>query len=95
MGFVVGLTGGIGSGKTAVSDRFAARGVTVADADVASRRVVEPGTLALAEIEAHFGTAVLNSDGTLDRAALRQIVFSSANRRKWLEGVTVPAIMRE
>lgn len=95
MGFVVGLTGGIGSGKTAVSDRFAARGVTVADADVASRRVVEPGTLALAEIEAHFGTGILNSDGTLDRAALRQIVFSSANRRKWLEGVTVPAIMRE
>lgn len=95
MGFVVGLTGGIGSGKTAVSDRFASLGITIADADVASRTVVEPGTTALAAIVEHFGRDVLNPDGTLDRAGLRQIVFSDTSERKWLESVTVPAIMTE
>jgi dephospho-CoA kinase len=93
MGFVVGLTGGIGSGKTAVSDRFAARGITIADADVASRTVVEPGTPALDQITDHFGTGVLNEDGSLDRAALREIVFRDAAERKVLESITVPAIM--
>jgi len=95
MGFVVGLTGGIGSGKTAVSDLFAARGITVADADVASRNVVLPGTPALAQIVDHFGEQILNEDGSLDRAALRQIVFADDHERKWLESVTVPAIMTE
>ena len=95
MGFVVGLTGGIGSGKTAVSDMFAARGVTIADADVASRTVVMPGTPALAEIVDHFGGRVLNEDGTLNRGELRHIVFADAAERRWLESVTVPAIMAE
>lgn len=95
MGFVVGVTGGIGSGKTAVTDRFAARGITIADADVASRVVVEPGTAALAQIAEHFGEGVLQADGTLDRAALRKIVFEDAGERAWLESVTVPAIMNE
>lgn len=95
MGFVVGLTGGIGSGKTAVSDRFAALGVTIADADVASRQVVLPGTPALSEIARHFGEKVLLEDGRLDRGALRTIVFSDAGERQWLESVTVPAIMKE
>lgn len=95
MGFVVGLTGGIGSGKTAVSDLFAARGITVADADVASRNVVLPGTPALAQIVDHFGEKILNQDGSLDRPALRQIVFADGHERKWLESVTVPAIMTE
>ncbi len=95
MGFVVGVTGGIGSGKTAVTDRFAARGITIADADVASRVVVEPGTEALAQITEHFGQGVLQTDGTLDRAALRKIVFEDAGERSWLESVTVPAIMNE
>lgn len=95
MGFVVGVTGGIGSGKTAVTDRFAARGITIADADVASRVVVEPGTAALAQIAEHFGEGVLQADGTLDRAALRKIVFEDAGERAWLESVTVPAIMSE
>ena len=92
MVFVVGLTGGIGSGKTAVSDRFGALGITVADADVAARLVVEPGTPALAEITEHFGEPIL-SNGKLDRAALRSIVFSNNKERKWLESVTVPAIL--
>lgn len=95
MGFVVGLTGGIGSGKSAVSTMFAERGVTIADADVASRTVVMPGTPALAKIVEHFGRGVLNEDGSLDRAALRQIVFANAEERRWLESVTVPAIMAE
>lgn len=95
MGFVVGITGGIGSGKTAVTDRFATRGITIADADVAARTVVEPGTPALAQIAEHFGDAVLQQDGTLDRAALRRIVFEEAAERAWLESVTVPAIMAE
>lgn len=92
---MVGVTGGIGSGKTAVTDRFAARGITVADADVASRTVVEPGTPALASIVDHFGKEVLQPDGTLDRAALRAVVFQDAAERRWLESVTVPAIMSE
>ena len=95
MGYVVGLTGGIGSGKSAVSDCFKRRGVTIADADVAARTVVEPGTPALASITEHFGTGVLRPDGALDRAALRNIVFRSVDDRRWLESVTVPAIMSE
>jgi dephospho-CoA kinase len=93
--FVVGLTGGIGSGKTAVSDRFAALGITIADADVAARTVVEPGTKALEAITEHFGPDIIDDSGKLDRAALRQIVFQDAGQRKWLESVTVPAILDE
>lgn len=95
MGLVVGLTGGIGSGKTAVSNLFAKRGITIADADVSSRNVVLPGTPALEQIAEHFGEQILNEDGTLDRAALRHIVFADAAERHWLESVTVPAIMME
>lgn len=95
MTYVIGLTGGIGSGKTAVSDLFAARGITIADADVASRKVVEPGEPALDAIADHFGTSILTADGSLDRARLRQIVFADADERRWLESVTVPAIMQE
>lgn len=95
MVFVVGLTGGIGSGKTAVSDHFAELDITIADADVASRTVVEPGTAALARIAEHFGPHVLDSEGRLDRAVLREIVFKNTAERKWLESVTVPAILAE
>ena len=73
--WVLGITGGIGSGKTAVSDRFGALGVTVVDADVASRVVVEPGRPALAAIAEHFGAEAINNDGTLNRAELRKRVF--------------------
>jgi dephospho-CoA kinase len=90
--FVVGLTGGIGSGKTAVSDRFAALGVAVVDADLASRAVVAPGEPALAAIAAHFGSAVLQPDGSLDRAALRARVFADPAERRWLEQLTHPLI---
>ena len=92
--FVVGLTGGIGSGKSAVSDQFQFLGITIADADVAARKVVEPGTEALQRITTHFGADILLADGTLDRAQLRGIVFADAKQRRWLEQVTVPAIMQ-
>jgi dephospho-CoA kinase len=95
MVFVIGLTGGIGSGKTAVSDRFAELGVTIADADVSARTVVEPGTPALAKIADHFGESVLLPEGSLDRTAVRKIVFSDPEERKWLESVTVPAILED
>ncbi|MCH2567102.1 MAG: dephospho-CoA kinase [Pseudomonadales bacterium] len=91
--FVIGITGGIGSGKTAVTDRFQARGITIADADVASREVVQPGMPALEAIAEHFGPEVIQADGTMDRAAIRKIVFAEPDERKWLESVTVPAIM--
>jgi dephospho-CoA kinase len=95
MVYVVGVTGGIGSGKTAVTDQFAALGVVIADADVAARTVVEPGTAALNSIQNHFGLTILDTEGRLDRAALRQIVFKDAEQRKWLESVTIPAILSE
>lgn len=93
--FVVGITGGIGSGKTAVSDLFAARGITVVDADLASRVVVEPGRPALASIREHFGDDVIQADGSLDRAALRQRVFADEAERRWLETLLHPLIGEE
>jgi dephospho-CoA kinase len=90
--FLVGLTGGIGSGKTAVAERFAALGITVVDADQASRAVVEPGQPALATIAERFGATVLKADGSLDRAALRARVFSDPAERRWLESLTHPLI---
>lgn len=92
--FVVGLTGGIGSGKSAVSARFEALGITIADADIAARQVVETGTEALGLIAAHFGPDILHTDGSLNRAGLRAIVFAEPDQRRWLESVTVPAIMQ-
>ena len=93
--FVVGLTGGIGSGKTAASDYLAEQGIVVVDADLASRVVVEPGQPALDEIEAHFGSDVIAADGTLDRRALRERVFADPAERKALEAITHPAIGAE
>ncbi|MBU3071017.1 dephospho-CoA kinase [Aestuariicella sp. G3-2] len=95
MTFVVGVTGGIGSGKTAVSDRFAELGIVVVDADVASRVIVEPGRPALAKIAEHFGSDILQTDGTLDRAKLRTAVFKDPAERKWLEALTHPLIREE
>jgi len=90
--FCVGLTGGIASGKSAVADRFAARGIAVVDADVAAREVVAPGQPALAEIAAVFGDDVLQTDGTLDRAALRRHVFGDDAARRRLEAILHPRI---
>ena len=89
---VVGLTGGIGSGKTAVSDAFARRGVPIIDTDLLARALVEPGQPALAEIAAQFGPACLDADGALDRAYLRKTVFADPERRKRLEAILHPRI---
>ena len=92
---VIGLTGGIGSGKTAASDYLASRGITVVDADLAARIIVEPGQPALEAIRAHFGDEVIGTDGHLDRRALRERVFADADQRKALEAITHPAIGAE
>ncbi len=90
--FVVGITGGIGSGKSAVSDRFKRLGIKIVDADIASREVVKPGQPALLAIRDHFGSELIQADGTLDRAALRARVFADPNERKWLERLLHPSI---
>ncbi|MEC9240684.1 MAG: dephospho-CoA kinase [Pseudomonadota bacterium] len=90
--FVVAVTGGIGSGKTAVSDRFSNLGIDVIDLDTASRVVVEPGTQTLDEIYNHFGNGVVGSDGYLDRKTLRQQVFDNPTERRWLEKLLHPLI---
>ena len=90
--WVLGLTGGIGSGKTAASDFFAEQGVTVVDADVVAREVVLPGSPALAEIVEHFGNDVLHADGSLNRASLRQRIFANSSDRDWLNQLLHPAI---
>ena len=89
---IVGLTGGIGSGKTAVSDLFHDLGITIVDADLASRVVVEKGREELSKIAEHFGEDILNSSGELDRAKLREVIFKSEEEKLWLESLLHPAI---
>jgi dephospho-CoA kinase len=92
---VIGLTGGIGSGKSTVAKMFGDLGVHWVDADIVAREVVEPGTPALETIAEHFGREILQEDGALDRAALRTIVFQDAQEREWLEGLLHPTIRDE
>jgi dephospho-CoA kinase len=93
--FIVGLTGGIGSGKSAAADCFRSLGITVVDADVCARIVVEPNKPVLKTIVEHFGSEILQADGTLDRAALRQKIFADEAERKWLEALLHPLIFEE
>ncbi|MEZ5568175.1 MAG: dephospho-CoA kinase [Halioglobus sp.] len=95
MAWIVGVTGGIGSGKSAVTACFERRGITVVDADLAARVIVQPGRPALADIAAHFGADILLADGSLDRAALRARVFADDAERRWLEQLTHPLIGQE
>ncbi len=90
--FVVGLTGGIGSGKSAVSRCFESLGILVIDADQVAREVVEPGETALTKIAQRFGADILLADGTLDRSRLREIVFAAPRQRDWLEQLLHPLI---
>jgi dephospho-CoA kinase len=90
--YIVGVTGGIGSGKNAVTKVFKEFGIDVVDADVASRRVVEPGMHAYDEIIDHFGAGVLLPSGGLNRKSLRALIFSDPEKRKWLEGLLHPLI---
>lgn len=90
--FTVALTGGIASGKSAVEQRFAARGVDIIDADLVAREVIAAGTAGLAEVVEAFGTGVLAADGSLDRSAMRKRVFSDPPARHRLEAIIHPRV---
>ena len=90
--FIIGVTGGIGSGKSAVCAEFEKFGITVVDADIAAREAVVPGSDGLAEIVANFGTGILMEDGNLDRSKLRDIVFDNDAKRTKLEAILHPKI---
>ncbi|WP_312380414.1 dephospho-CoA kinase [Stutzerimonas balearica] len=93
--WILGLTGGIGSGKSAAAERFAELGVHVVDADQVARSVVEPGSAALAQIVDRFGVPILASSGELNRAALRERIFTSVEDRHWLERLLHPLIRQK
>jgi dephospho-CoA kinase len=88
----IGLTGGIGSGKSTVANLFANFGVSLIDADVIAREITLNKEPALKKIIAHFGDHLLYKDGTLDRSALRTIIFNNAHERQWLENLLHPLI---
>lgn len=92
---IVGITGGIGSGKSAVTQTLSNLGITVVDADIVAREVVEPGSPALTEIAKHFGADILDAQGQLNRAKLRQIIFADAEEKRWLEALLHPIIRTE
>lgn len=91
----IGLTGGIGSGKSVVANEFRRLGVPIIDTDEIARELVRPGTETLADITRLFGAEILNADGSLDRAKLRRIVFADERRRRSLEAVLHPRIRTE
>ena len=90
--WVLGLTGGIGCGKTAVSNMLAELGITIVDADIIARQVVEPGTEGLNAIVKHFGTDILNEHGALNRSELRARIFSNTEQKAWLNALLHPLI---
>lgn len=90
--WILGLTGGIGSGKSAVSAMFEKLGITVVDADIVAREVVEPGSVGLKKIVEHFGKTILTSEGVLDRAKLRDIIFDNETEKAWLNALLHPLI---
>ncbi|BDH47106.1 dephospho-CoA kinase [Salmonella enterica subsp. enterica serovar Choleraesuis] len=94
MGLTVALTGGIGSGKSTVADAFARLGVTVVDADIIARQVVEPGTPALNAIFQRFGPTMMTPEGTLDRRALRERIFTHPEDKQWLNALLHPLIQQ-
>ncbi|WP_352296859.1 dephospho-CoA kinase [Pseudoalteromonas sp. 20-MNA-CIBAN-0454] len=93
--WVLGLTGGIGCGKTAVSNMLEALGICVVDADIIARQVVEPGSEGLKAIVAHFGADILLADGNLNRSALRELVFSNTEYKNWLNALLHPLIRQQ
>lgn len=93
--YIVGLTGGIGSGKTTVSDKFYALGIDVIDADIVAREVVAIASPALSQITAKFGDQILLDDGSLNRSKLREIVFANEQDKQWLNKLLHPLIRQE
>lgn len=94
MTYILGLTGGIATGKSTVSRYFSDKGYAVVDADVVARRVVEPGTEGLANIVAHFGTEIIQKDGTLNREKLGAMIFSDTEKRETLNNLLSAQIRR-
>jgi dephospho-CoA kinase len=92
---IIGLTGGIGAGKSMVSNQFAALGINIIDTDVIARQVVQPGTEALQKIIEHFGQSLLVENGALNRKALGSIIFSNPAEKTWLENLLHPLIYQE
>lgn len=92
---IIGLTGGIGSGKSEACKRFAERGIVIVDADIVAREVVAPGRAALAQICAHFGTDIIDTSGQLNRSKLRTIIFSHPDEKQWIESLLHPLINTE
>ncbi len=92
---IIGVTGGIGSGKTAVTNEFKKLGIEIVDADLAARTIVKKGRPALEKIHDRFGSQILIDNGELDRAQLRKIIFEDSEQRKWLEQLTHPLIRDE
>jgi len=92
MTFILGLTGGIGSGKSAATKQFATLGIDIIDADMISREVVEPGAPALESIAEHFGPGIVLPSGDLDRVLLREKIFSDVSAKQWLEALLHPLI---
>ena len=92
---VIGLTGGIGSGKSTIAELFATLGVPIIDMDQIARQIVEPGQPALAEITREFGSNILDSEGRLDRRRLRELIFDSEDKRHRLEAILHPLIRQE
>ncbi|MUK68043.1 dephospho-CoA kinase [Aliivibrio fischeri] len=96
MSYVVAITGGIGSGKTTVADRFQALyNINIVDADIIAREVVNPGSEGLIQIEQHFGPQILLDDGHLNRAKLRECIFSEPSEKQWLNDLLHPLIRSE
>ena len=93
--FVVGLRGGIGTGKSVVSNIFGSLGIDIADADISSRNVMKPGEEAFKKVVDHFGKDILDSSGAINRSVLRKIVFSEPEEKMFLEKQTVPAIIQD
>lgn len=90
--FIVGLTGGIGSGKSTAANFFTRLGIDIVDADILARQVVEPGQPSLEKIAQHFGNDILQADGSLNRRRLREVVFSQPAEKHWLENLLHPLI---
>jgi dephospho-CoA kinase len=93
--FAVGLTGGIGSGKSTVADLFAARGVAIVDTDLIAHQITAPHGVAMPKIATEFGASFVAPDGSLDRARMRTLVFSDDGARRRLEAITHPLIRTE
>lgn len=90
--YILGLTGGIGSGKTTVANLFAEQGIELVDADIVAREVVEVGSKGLEALSKHFGPHILNQDASLNRSALREIIFNNPAHRDWVNKLLHPMI---